>query len=614
MLQERLHRFISKEPREGLELLHSFVAAGGDHEVRYAWGAGPGTEEIHEAVDGQPYECNEVPGARAAAATNHRILCHARKLHARFLSEGYQPHMLPNLTGRAGNKWFHRWRKRFGIKDLKKVRHFKVSWATLKQRVRVYLKNVFALRFLWRLCFGARPMRWASWAQTSAGFNITALDSSLYAAYQQRISICTCVHTDILDQPDTLPPVGVLFKAQPDGAVRRALDADPDIPAWMTVRTQAKGYYRAEDMVELLSAWLPQVDNDFESTVVCLDSYLANKDKAVAEVIRSRGHVLLLHGAGTTGYEQINHTHLHAELQARMKEFKGAVFYKDLTDTQAVGATKAVSHSRHDLCMLVKQVWASLPHSAISHTGYKETGPMLPLTGPIYMQDVGRDLRDVLKDMCPHEDPLQIGTQIREEAEELVNSMWGHEVNSWADCRLVLEDHVEHRAQAEGEEAMEFEKAPTDNDDADADDDGDRDSSGGEDADGDGGGGQGYQPHTEGYQPHTESPSGAAGSHGSDQAVQEESASNIMSEDLRAKEFRTAMLEEALALGDTKVVRVLRSALNNAERKSTAQKSTERTDSYSEIAAKMKLGKQVNMSAIRTRKRKDQDEAIEVRT
>ena len=124
----------------------------------------------------------------------------------------------------------------------------------------------------------------------------------------------------------------------------------------MTVRTQAKGYYRAEDMVELLSAWLPQVGHESESIVVCLDWFAANMDNAVAELIRSRGHVLLLHGAGTTGYEQINHTHLHAELQARMKEFKGAVFYKDLTDTQAVGATKAVSHSRHDLCMLVKQV------------------------------------------------------------------------------------------------------------------------------------------------------------------------------------------------------------------------------------------------------------------
>ena len=64
-------------------------------------------------------ECIVVLHARA---TNHLILCHARILHSRFLSLGYQPHMLPNLTGKAGINWIHRWRKRFGIKTCKKVR------------------------------------------------------------------------------------------------------------------------------------------------------------------------------------------------------------------------------------------------------------------------------------------------------------------------------------------------------------------------------------------------------------------------------------------------------------------------------------------------------------
>ena len=66
-------------------------------------------------------------------------------------------------------------------------------------------------------------MRWASFDQKPALFNNTALDGSytfqgyqprikeISAASQQRFKICTCVHTDILDQPDTLPPVGVLY-------------------------------------------------------------------------------------------------------------------------------------------------------------------------------------------------------------------------------------------------------------------------------------------------------------------------------------------------------------------------------------------------------------------
>ena len=66
--------------------------------------------------------------------------------------------------------------------------------------------------------------------------------------------------------------------------------------------------------------------------------------------------------------------------------------------------------------MLVKGVWERLDHAAISLRGYEQTGPLLPLEGPIYMSDICRDLRDILKEMCPHDDPDQIGTQIRDEA------------------------------------------------------------------------------------------------------------------------------------------------------------------------------------------------------
>ena len=102
-----------------------------------------------------------------------------------------------------------------------------------------------------------------------------------------------------------------------------------------------------------------------------------------------------------------------------------AVFYGQLSDLPEGGVGKACSHSRHDLCMLVKEVWLSINHEASSHKGYLQTGPELSLTGPIYMKDICRDLRELVKEMCPHDDPEQVGTEIREEARQLVNSMWG---------------------------------------------------------------------------------------------------------------------------------------------------------------------------------------------
>ena len=100
--------------------------------------------------------------------------------------------------------------------------------------------------------------------------------------------------------------------------------------------------------------------------------------------------MLLLHGGGTTAYEQIDDTHLHAALQAHTKELEIAVLYCQLADIPADGVSKASSHSRHGLCMLVKGVWKDLDHAAISHKGYQQAGPLLPLTGPIYMRSLQR--------------------------------------------------------------------------------------------------------------------------------------------------------------------------------------------------------------------------------
>ena len=129
----------------------------------------------------------------------------------------------------------------------------------------------------------------------------------------------------------------------------------PLIPAWMHVQTQKKGSYRASDMVELLEKTLSPAGEDYESQVVLLEWYAAHRDPAVAELIESRGHVLLLHGGGTTAYEQINDTHLHANFQTRMKALEVAVFYGQLKEMAAAGTSKACSHSWRDLCILVNK-------------------------------------------------------------------------------------------------------------------------------------------------------------------------------------------------------------------------------------------------------------------
>jgi hypothetical protein len=46
--------------------------------------------------------------------------------------------------------------------------------------------------------------------------------------------------------------------------------------------------------------------------VVLLDWYKGHLTDEVAQKVKSKGHVLIFHGGGSTPYTQINDTHLHA--------------------------------------------------------------------------------------------------------------------------------------------------------------------------------------------------------------------------------------------------------------------------------------------------------------
>ena len=52
---------------------------------------------------------------------------------------------------------------------------------------------------------------------------------------------------------------------------------------------------------------------------------------------------------------------------------------------------------------MVKEVY----HAAISHKGYHQTVPLPSLAVPMYLKNLRRDLRDIVKAMCPHDGPAE---------------------------------------------------------------------------------------------------------------------------------------------------------------------------------------------------------------
>ena len=110
---------------------------------------------------------------------------------------------------------------------------------------------------------------------------------------------------------------------------------------------------------------------------------------------------------------------------------------------------------------------------------YKQTGPTLPLDGPILVDDVYKDLRRVFADIDPSEHPLHIGNSIREKARRRVQQgIDSGALGSWRDVHeLIQEQDEEDLPLEEGQEAFDFLVGGDDDDQGD-DSDGDDDEGG----------------------------------------------------------------------------------------------------------------------------------------
>ena len=101
---------------------------------------------------------------------------------------------------------------------------------------------------------------------------------------------------------------------------------------------------------------LPQAHNPEESIIVRLDWFSGHLAEAVAELVASKGHVLLFHGGATTPFTQINNTHLHAMLQRFLMKAMKALSKANKKDTVHKGSsshvTKALSPD-----LLLTLVW-----------------------------------------------------------------------------------------------------------------------------------------------------------------------------------------------------------------------------------------------------------------
>jgi hypothetical protein len=224
---------------------------------------------------------------------------------------------------------------------------------------------------------------------------------------------------------------------------------------------------------------------------VLLDWFSGHLTDEVKELIAGKGHVLLFHGGGTTPFTQVNDTHLHAQLAALLIKIENEWQLSERTRLLAKGQNKTPSPSREDIVQIVQAAWLSINHGRVAEKGYKQTGPTMPLRGPVAHEDVYVNLLEVLEKLAPSQDPTEVNMSMRDEAivfvrEGFDSGKW----TTWRDCHKLISEHdADTEGLVEGLEA--FGAIPHDDDDDSFDGSGDEDP-GGCDGDYGGGGGAGH--------------------------------------------------------------------------------------------------------------------------
>ena len=279
---------------------------------------------------------------------------------------------------------------------------------------------------------------------------------------------------------DLPPKVAILVKGAPGGTIIRDLRQSDHLKPWMHVQTQVNGSYRSADMVEALDWVLPSASNSTESIIVMLDWYSGHLTDEVANLVKSKGHVLVFHGGGCTPFTQINDTHLHARLSELLIQIENQWAMTERHRLVSDGQNKTPKMTRDVMLSIVQEAWLSIDHARVAAKGYKQTGPALPLRGPIAPEDVYHDLLRVLEELEPSSSPLEVGMTLRDEAIAMVKK--GHAAGKWtvwADCYTLIEDQdgvgeaLEEGLEAYSAEVEEDGEAGDDDDDDDDDEDDD---------------------------------------------------------------------------------------------------------------------------------------------
>ena len=167
---------------------------------------------------------------------------------------------------------------------------------------------------------------------------------------------------------------------------------------------------------------------------------------------------------------RINDTHLHALLQRILINLENKIMHGKRKDMWLNHGHGIPTLARYDILNIVETAWRMVDHKNVAATGYVQTGPHMPSTGPLLLDHVCRDLRTVLSEIDPPAGLEEVGSAIRDTAQAFVRAGYPAKWSCWEHVkRLIIEHDTEDDPIPEGAEAFGWE-IEDDHDDDDDDD------------------------------------------------------------------------------------------------------------------------------------------------
>ena len=163
----------------------------------------------------------------------------------------------------------------------------------------------------------------------------------------------------------------------------------------------------------------------------------------------------MFHGGGCTPFTQVNDTHLHAQLAKFLVQIENHWALEERERFALTGENRTPTMTRETILALVQAAWTMIPHDHVAEKGYKQTGPAMPLKGPVKHKEVFGDLLTVMESI-QESTPQEVGMKLRDDAVAFVQDgydkfLW----RTWADCqKLITEQDGVDEAEAEGMEAF----------------------------------------------------------------------------------------------------------------------------------------------------------------